>query len=300
MHYNIKDIERLTGIKAHTIRMWEKRYNLVEPSRSDTNIRYYTDSDLKKLLNTATLNKSGFKISRVAEMSDQEIKRHLLELTENARDLKVFLEGLTLAMIEVDEERFEKVLNSCILKFGFEETMVNVVYPFFKRVGVMWLTGTVSPGQEHFISNLIRQKLIVAIDSRIEPLKEGYKKFLLFLPETEMHELGLLFYNYIIKNAGHKVIYLGQSVPILDVVEIAKRNKVDYLLSSFLSYGSKEEAIAVIKELQDKDVQIEKFFVLDSTLFNDYKFPWKNMVQINDYQQFKGYIKTLEAQFSPN
>jgi DNA-binding transcriptional MerR regulator len=300
MHYAIKDIERLTGIKAHTIRIWEKRYNIVEPTRTDTNIRYYSDNDLKKLLNTVTLNKYGVKISKIAEMSEEEVKQKVLEITDNARDLKILLEGLTLSMIEVDEDRFEKILNGCILKFGFEETMVNVVYPFFKRIGVMWLTGTVSPGQEHFISNLLRQKLIVAIDGQFIQPKATSKKFLFFLPEGELHELGLLFYQYLVKSKGHKAIYLGQSVPIEDVAQISSRNDVKYLVTALLSYGSSEDAINYLNNLLPKLNGFEKVFVVDQFLFNGTETLPEKVEIVKDYKQFKSFLNLLDVQQQAN
>jgi len=300
MHYSIKDIERLTGVKAHTLRIWEKRYNLLEPTRTDTNIRYYSDNDLKKLLNIVTLNKSGYKISKIAELSQEVIFKKVIDLTESARDVRVFLEGLTIAMVEVDEERFEKVLNSAILKFGFEDTMVSIIYPFFKRIGVMWLTGTVSPGQEHFISNLLRQKLIVAIDGQFEPLKREHKKFLLYLPEGELHELGLLFYSYLIKSKGHKVIYLGQSVPLDDVIQIAERNSIDYLMSAFLSFGNLDDLLKYLNTLSAKINHVKKFFVVDNSLIKDVSVLPKNFMQVKDYKDFKNFLDLLEHQKSAN
>lgn len=230
-NYTIKDLERLSGIKAHTIRIWEKRYGLIEPERTQTNIRLYCDAELKKLLNISILNRNGFKISKIAGLSKEEISVSIQKLTENPTDIESQIENLAIAMIDLDETKFEKLLARIILKLGFEDSIINVINPFLVRIGVMWQTGTINPSQEHFISNLIRQKLLVAIDTLVPNETPSSKTFLLFLPEGENHELGLLFANYILRKRGHKVIYLGQNVPLNDIREILQMKHVDYLIS---------------------------------------------------------------------
>ncbi len=232
-HYSIRDLERLTGIKAHTIRIWEKRYRLISPERTSTNIREYCDDELKKLLNISILNKNGYKISKIASLSQEEIAENVTELTQQATDVESYLDNLAIAMIDLDENKFEKLLARSIIQFGFEETIVKILNPFLIRIGVMWQTGSINPGQEHFISNLVRQKLLVAADSQIISDAPHAKTFLLFLPEGEMHELSLLYANYLIRKRGHHVIYLGQNVPFNDLIEIQKIKPVDFLLTSF-------------------------------------------------------------------
>ncbi len=216
-HYSIKDLEKLSGIKAHTLRIWEKRYQIVKPSRTDTNIRYYCDDDLKRILNISILNRHGLKISRIAGMTDAQLSEQVMHLAQATGDHESQIEQLTIAMIEMDEERFEKTLSKSIMTVGFEETVLTIIYPFFDKVGMLWQTGSINPAQEHFVSNLIRQKLLVAIDSQNYPHNPESRRFLLFLPEGELHELGLLFFHYILKKHGHQVIYLGQSVPFADL-----------------------------------------------------------------------------------
>jgi len=228
-NYSIKDLEQLSGIKAHTLRIWEQRYNLLNPKRTDTNIRYYDDADLKLILNVAMLNAHGLKISKIAAMSAGDISEEIIKLTDLTEDHQDQIQALTICMIELDEERFEKVLSTIILKMGFEDTVLNVIYPFLSKIGILWQTGAISPAQEHFISNLIRQKLIVAIDGQL--VKPIGKTFMLFLPEGELHELSLLFSSYLIKKHGHKVIYLGQSTPRADLISVYKMQKPDYLLT---------------------------------------------------------------------
>ncbi len=233
--YTIKDLEKLSGIKAHTLRIWEKRYGLIEPRRTSTNIRTYCDPDLRKLLNITLLNRNGIKISRIAKLSQDEIIDKINHFLQNSTDTESQIESLAIAMIDMNEGKFEKILSKSIIQYGFEETVIKIIYPFFRRVGIMWQTGTVNPAQEHFVSNLIRQKLIVAIDSQLSIASATQKSFLLFLPEGELHELGLLFFAYLIKKRGHKVTYLGQSVPINDLAEIQRLRPFDYLVTAFVS-----------------------------------------------------------------
>lgn len=249
--YSIKDLEKLSGIKAHTLRIWEKRYGVIEPKRTDTNIRYYTDEELKKVLNIAILNNYGIKISKIVGLSPEELHAKVVEIGNEEVSESVQMESLVVAMVEMDEARFEKILVNCTIRLGFEQTMMKVIYPFFRKVGLLWQTGAINPAQEHFISNLIRQKLIVAIDSQGLMSKKDSRKFLLFLPEGELHEIGLLFYSYLIQKAGHKVIYLGQSVPVKDVVTVNQYNPADFILTSVMSFSSTEEINALLKSILD-------------------------------------------------
>jgi DNA-binding transcriptional MerR regulator len=157
--YSIKDLEKVTGIKAHTIRIWEKRYAIVQPSRSDTNIRSYSDEDLKKLLNISLLNRNGMKISKLAKLSNSELQNKVMDLAEKPEDSDTKIEALLMAMIDLNEEDFQLTLNAAIDKFGFEKAFLNVVRPFLNKAGILWITGTINPAQEHFVSNMIRQKI---------------------------------------------------------------------------------------------------------------------------------------------
>lgn len=232
-NYSIKDLEQLSGIKAHTLRIWEQRYNLLNPKRTETNIRFYDNENLKLILNIAMLNNHGIKISKIAAMSSMEISEEIIRLTDQSVDHNDQIQALTICMIEMDEDRFEKVLTSSIIKLGFEDTILKVVYPFLTKIGILWLTGAINPAQEHFISNLIRQKLIVAIDGEVG---NSYgKTFMLFLPEGELHEISLLFSSYLIKKHGHKVIYLGQNTPNEDLLSVYNMQQPDYLFTVITS-----------------------------------------------------------------
>ncbi len=230
--YSIKDLERISGIKAHTIRIWEQRYNIINPNRSDTNIRNYSDEDLKSILNIGILNNSGYKISKIAQMHRDEITASVLEITNNNFDANVQIDNLIIAMAEMDEDRFEKFLSANIIRSGFEKTLIEIVHPFMVKVAVLWITNSINPAQEHFISNLVRQKLIAAIDGVTHSRDmHNAPKCLLYLPENELHEINLLFANLILKKQGFKTIYLGQSVPYADIKMVCDLHKPAYIMT---------------------------------------------------------------------
>ncbi|MBW6497632.1 MAG: MerR family transcriptional regulator [Bacteroidales bacterium] len=292
IRYSINDLEKITGIKAHTIRIWEKRYNVVSPKRTPTNIRYYNDEDLLKLLNISTLNKHGFKISDIVSMPTEEICEKITDISRSSTDFESQINSLTVAMIELNEDAFEKVLSSTILKIGFEKTVTHVLYPLLEKIGVLWQIGTINPAQEHFLTNLIRQKMIVAIDGQNNPLSPNAKTFLLYLPEMEFHELGLLFYNFLIKKHGHKVIYLGQNVPFKDMVEVVKIRNADYVLTYFVAAIPPKELPDYINNLsealKDKKIFTSGYQVREL----EPKLP-KNMISLKSAEEFKDYLKAL-------
>ncbi|MEP0368684.1 MAG: MerR family transcriptional regulator [Cyclobacteriaceae bacterium] len=233
--FSIKDLEQLSGIKAHTLRVWEQRYGIITPQRTQTNIRFYDDEALKLILNVALLNAHGFKISKIASMNDGEMQREVLSITEDNSSYSDQIHALTIAMIDLDESRFEKILSRNAIKLGFENSMLRIIYPFLAKIGILWQTGAVNPAQEHFISNLIRQKLIVAIDGQDESPSEKSPKFLLFLPEGEQHEIGLLFSDLIIRSRKNKSIYLGQSLPLEDLNTVYEIYEPEYVLTVLTS-----------------------------------------------------------------
>ncbi|MCZ2444134.1 MAG: MerR family transcriptional regulator [Flavobacteriales bacterium] len=248
--YSIKEVEKLTGIKAHTIRIWEQRYDIVLPHRTSTNIRYYDDNHLKKLLNVSMLIKHGKKISSIACMSDDALNQEVLSMVKCVTGKQDFFEMqvdmLAMSMIELDEIRFEKVFSGSVSRFGFEQTMIQILIPFMRKVGMMWSTGEISVAQEHFISNLIRRKVIVAIDE-LSVVQKPAPRFLLFLPEGEWHEIGLLFAKYLIKSRGFHSLYLGQSVPLADILNLKKIWKPDFLLSFFTTSFNQHKLIPYMK-----------------------------------------------------
>ena len=253
--YSIKDLEKLSGIKAHTIRMWEQRYHLIEPQRTNTNIRYYSDDDLVKLMNASLLNQSGYKISKIAELDNNQVKELILKLNNEEPSLTTQSSNLVKALLEVDEIQFNKVFETAVENMGFESTMEKLLFPFFEMIGNLWLAGTIIPAQEHFITNLIRQKLIVAIDK--ERIKEAQSRprILFYLPEGEFHEIGMLYYNYLARRLNFEVIYLGTSVPFRDIIRMDDIRPFQIVFTSFvISQG----AGTLAKRLEKKRLTAEK------------------------------------------
>jgi DNA-binding transcriptional MerR regulator len=239
--YSIKDLENISGIKAHTLRIWEQRYRILTPCRTETNIRTYSDEELKRVLNIALLqDKGGFKISAIANMSEAEMASHILHLSESQFDFPDQIQALTIAMLDLDEAKFQLLTKNMVNVHGFESYMLHVIYPFMRRLGSLWLSGSVGPAQEHFISHLIRQKLIASIDQQDLSLKPDAKKFLLYLPEGELHEIGLLFANYVFRARKHSVVYLGQSLPYDELLLAYEIHQPDYIFSVFTSEPNSE------------------------------------------------------------
>lgn len=224
--YSIKDLENLSGVKAHTLRIWEKRYNILTPKRTPTNIRYYLDDDLKVILNIALLNRNGIKISKIAKMDPAEIRKKVAEITDVDESFEGQLDSLTISLIELNEIKFVKLLNKNIEQRGFTETMLEVIYPLLDKLAMMWIAGSIKSIHEKFVSNLIKRKCIVEIDK--QEITRG-ETFLIFLPEEETNELSLLFLHYLIRNNGFHVINAGTDVNIYDLLEVLDIRKPEYL-----------------------------------------------------------------------
>ncbi len=239
--YSIKEVEHLSGVKAHTLRVWEQRYKIITPKRTETNIRFYTDTDLKQILNIALLNKYGHRIGNISKMSTSDIEQEVNSLEDSDLKFELQITRLTNAMIEMEEEEFEKIVSTAILQNSFEDAMRLLIYPFLERIGIMWLTNHINPAQEHFISNLIRQKIIVAIDGQVVKKDSDSRHFLLYLPEKELHEIGLLFLCYLLKARNHRVTYLGANVPFDDVIGTVVLKKPEYIYSIFTSLPSRNQ-----------------------------------------------------------
>ncbi|HEX9513737.1 MAG TPA: MerR family transcriptional regulator [Puia sp.] len=226
--FTIKDLENLSGIKAHTIRIWEQRYNFLKPCRTETNIRYYCNQELKTVLNISLLTKFGYKISQIDKMSEQELSARLISLSDKAARQEKVVNDLIIHMMDLDIELFEQILDHCIGANGVDQSMHQVIFPFLDRIGILWLTNHIHPAQEHLVTNIIRQKLIVGIEGAVSRTKTG-RTVLLFLPEGEYHELGLLYVYYLLKSHGTRVLYLGADMPLKDIELVCKLKKPDYL-----------------------------------------------------------------------
>jgi len=239
-------IEALTGISAHKLRMWERRYDFLIPLRTKTNIRYYTGEHLKKLLNIGILTRNGFRISKIGKMSDDEIHVHVLEiLSKITNGIKDEINALILSMMDFNEIEFNTIFQRNVIRKGFMATITDLIYPFLNHIGILWGANKLIPAQEHFISNLIRQKIISAIEVLPLPSKDA-PGIVLFLLEGEDHEIGLLIASFIAKKLGWKVYYLGQKVPSKNITNVLELTK-PHLMMTFLINPRRE----VVKDLME-------------------------------------------------
>lgn len=235
--FTIKDLENLSGVKAHTIRIWEQRYAFLKPQRTNTNIRYYSNDELKRLLNIALLNKYGYKISHIDRMSTSEINEKILALTQNEAQQERIVNELLRSMVDLDIPAFETILDNHIRARDIDKTILQVIFPFLEKIGVLWVTNNINPAQEHLVSNIIRQKIIIGIENADCYLKLD-KTALLFLPEGEHHEMGLLFAHYILKTRGFNILYMGTDTPLADVAYLVSRKKPDIIYTHLISLPS--------------------------------------------------------------
>jgi MerR family transcriptional regulator, light-induced transcriptional regulator len=226
--FTIKDLENLSGIKAHTIRIWEQRYDFLKPSRTGTNIRYYRNQEVKTVLNISLLTKYGYKISHINKMSEQELKNKVISLSDKNAQEERLVNQLIACMIDLDIESFEKLLDAVILDKGVDKTITRIVFPFMHRIGLLWAIDHINPAQEHLVSNVIRQKLMVGIEATMNHKRAG-KTVLLFLPEGERHELGLLYVYYLLKFHGAGAIYLGADISLGDVEFVCRQKHPDFI-----------------------------------------------------------------------
>jgi MerR family transcriptional regulator, light-induced transcriptional regulator len=232
--FTIKDLENLSGIKAHTIRIWEQRYSFLKPQRTGTNIRYYTSDELKTLLNIALLNKYGYKISHIDNMQPEDIMQKILDLSQaEARQERVSNE-LIKHMVDLNMDAFEEVLDEFIFSKGIDKTINQLVFPFLEKIGILWQTSHINVAQEHLVTNVIRQKILVGIEG-VSTRVSSNSTVLLFLPENEFHELGLLYIYFLLKTQGVKVLYLGANVPIKDLAYIVQIKKPTFIQTHLTS-----------------------------------------------------------------
>ena len=295
--YYIKDLESITGIKAHTLRIWEQRYNLVIPKRTPANIRYYDDEDVKLLLNIALLNKKGLKISKIANLSKSEIHSEAL-ITHNLRNKNDdLINSLILATYNLSEDAFNKVFSNYIMREGFENTITKLAFPFIQRLGDLWVSNALHPALEHFATDIIKKKIQIATEVQTKKATNS-KKFLLFLPPGEMHDLGLLFANYVIRSLGHEVLYFGQNTPLTDLFERIKNFKADYILSIFTTCNSDIEPTKFVKEIHSNmpDVKIIlagcRLRYKTCKCFSDNEYRGKVII-LNEPGELKGYLEAM-------
>ena len=287
--YSIKDLEVLSGVKAHTIRIWEKRYNLLVPKRTDTNIRYYTEEDLKRMLNISMLVRNGFKISKVAKWDDKKISETILNLTSEITTESDYIEQLILYMINFDNINFYRLTTEIINKIGLEEAITKVFFNFFIRIGTYWQVGSVFPTQEHYVSNIFRQKLIAEID-KLGIVHSRQETILFYLPEKEMHEMSLLFYSYLAHKMGYRVIYLGQFVPQEDLSKIQEQVRIDFVFTAFINSIAKEDLESYLESVKEL-FRNQKVFITGWQIHShNPKLP-RNVKVVKDYHEFKKFFR---------
>jgi MerR family transcriptional regulator, light-induced transcriptional regulator len=287
--YTIRDLDKLSGINAHTIRVWERRYGIIKPQRTGTNRRRYDDADLRKIINISILRRNGFKISEIAEMAESEIEEKVALLSTDVFNSDTHIDSMIKAMVAFDETAVNELINKSLMYKGMEETMTSLVFPFLKRIGVMWQTGSADIGAEHFISNIFRKKLIAAIDNMSPSSRQNRKKVLLFLPEKEMHEMGLLFFQYLVKKEGHESLYLGQSTPLSSVAVSNRQWKADIIITGIMSGYPGFKADEYIKELS-KAFPEQKVLVAGELATTAAKLIFKNVFPLNSAEDLKSLL----------
>jgi DNA-binding transcriptional MerR regulator len=273
--FSISDLENLSGIKAPTIRMWEQRYNVLRPERTATNIRTYRDADLRRLLNVATLCSRGHRISQVARLSEEELGQAVLAGSDDPHDYARQVNALLAAMLEMNEHQLTKVLTTTIRQLGFETAIMYVAYPFLQRIGLLWQAGSVNPAQEHLVTNLLRQKMLVATDGLALVAPATTKRWVLFLPEGELHELALLFMNYALRSRGHHVLYLGQNMPLHDLEVVYSTYQPHAVCCVMTALPERDSVQAYIEELARLCPESELFLYGGQAQHQDLKMPPK-------------------------
>lgn len=291
MSFSIKELEALSGIKAHTIRIWEQRYRFLKPSRTETNIRRYSNDELKTLLTVALLNKYGYKISKIDSMTYEERKKAVLELSHEEALNERVVNKMIGYMIDMKNIEFEKLLNDHIRDYGIEATITEIIFYFLEKVGILWHTNHILPVQEHIVSNVVRQKILSAIDS-LPLVHKPAPVFLLFLPEDEYHEMGLLFVYYLLRKKKLPVIYLGASVPLKDVQFLFENKIPDYLYLHLTAFPRKHDLPKYLSSLSQKFSRTK--ILISGSAIQHYKKPLaSNVVRFQSLEEFVSYLRTV-------
>ena len=246
--FSIKDLENLTGIKAHTIRIWEQRYGILQPKRTATNIRYYDADDLKMALRVSLLNAFGYKISRINKMTDEDMAGLIQKISDGSFRLQAIVNELLEAALAMDTVRFEALLDAQIKKRGLESTIEEICFLFLEKIGIMWMTNRLIPAQEHLASNVIYRKMAVAIEGLTPPAPDA-ATILLFLPEGEIHEISLMYVQYLLRRAGHRVMYLGANTPLSEAATIYNACRPDYVYLHLTSVADDFEGQRFFRQL---------------------------------------------------
>lgn len=262
--FSIRDIENLTGIKAHTLRIWEQRHGIIIPKRTETNIRYYDDLDLKKALRIALLNQHGYKISHIQRLTDEQIDTLLKETADTGFQFEYTLNTLLETTLDMDTEKFENLLDKYTRKFGIEQTVEQLIFSYLRKIGIMWMTNRLFPAQEHLVSNIISRKLLLAIERLPRKMDFTRPRFLLFLPEGEIHELGLLYVYYLLLKFNKNVAYLGPNTPFREIAMVTDVIRPKYLYTHITSVANDFDFEGYFTKLSD--MPVTKIFASGTTV----------------------------------
>ena len=294
-NYSIKQLESLSGIKAHTLRIWEQRYGFLVPHRSETNIRYYDDDHLKLVLNVSCLLKHGYKISHVANFCNEEMTTALNKVyccDTKDKICEEALNGLIISLIDLNEDLFHEIVNNFTVKHGVKDTMQLLIYPFLQKIGLLWSISEINPAQEHFISCLIRQKIIAGIDSiPSTSSKDSEDSFLLFLKEGEFHEISLLFGAYLLKLHQKKVYYLGANVPSNDFKNVKKKINPKNILTLTITPETSENMQKFLDILHHEFPESRIYLAGNAGNFQDIKM-YDQMFFLENMEAFIGAINS--------
>lgn len=294
--YSIKDLEVYSGIKAHTIRIWEKRYNLLEPSRTDSNIRYYDDHQLIKLLNIATLLESGWKISNISRLDRNRLMTETEKCLHKHSDhtYAIPINGMIAGMFSFDETGIRKIIDSCFRRLGIGVTFKEIIYPLLHRIGMMWRTEEISPAQEHFISAIIRQKILVELDKLPVQAWDAQRGVVLFLPQEEYHEIGLLVTAYLLRNQHIPVVLLGSNTPVTVVQNAVNKLEPAFLITFLITQRKQQEVQVYIDTLAEAFPSQKIGVACIQDLLNDIQIP-ENVLPLHDPDDLKKLIKQNPA-----
>jgi DNA-binding transcriptional MerR regulator len=275
--YTIKDLEQISGIKAHTIRVWEQRYHFLQPKRTETNIRTYSGDELKTILNVSLLNKFGFKISHIDKMTVGQMEEKIMGLNQVDAQKEKVVNDLIKDMVSLNMASFERQLDLYIAQKGIEKTITEIIFSFLERVGILWITNHINPAQEHLCTNMLRQKIILGIE-KLKSVHQVTKRVVLFMPEGEYHEIGLLYVYFLLKQRGIGVDYLGANVPVVDLKYLVSVKKVDFLFSHITSPTKQFKLNKFLEQLGQ--IKEDAPIVLTGQLIQEYKGPLATNIQL--------------------
>ena len=292
--YSVAQVEALTGIKAHTLRIWERRYDFLDPARTPTNIRFYSDEQLKKLLNFGILVRNGYRISKLNKMSSEQVYEEVTKVLANpGSETSDEMKGLTLSMLEMSEEDFDDIFERQVIRKGFFRTITETIYPFLRYVGVLWTSNKAMIAQEHYISNLIRQKIIAAIERLSIPSKDA-PAIVFFLLEGEEHEIGLLLASFVAKEMGWNIYYLGFGVPVANIRKVIEQVEPQLLMTMFVTPKVNKVNSFIDAILEGNDVS---FMISGSEENLEAVTNSDQILKVHSPSDFQSKIESLHADF---